>query len=266
MSLLIDEGLVLTSSGSTDRNTLGSSGNNLQITTNNGNIRFQTTNPSGIIFTRPIDFGGTGGISNLFEMRGRNASGTIALLATNSSLLFRTNATTQLQIQAGGAITFTNNPRLLTAASSSSSTQLMSMNNCMTTTTFTPTMTGNSGGVATIDTGSSYGRYTRIGDIIWVAINIVLTSIGTIGAAEDVRIGLPVTSTGATQTINISKITNLNMATRTSCFDILPFINASNSFFTLKCHLLATDNDVVDLNGSQIDNNTEFSFSGFYFV
>lgn len=57
--------------------------------------------------------------------------------------------------------------------------------------TWTPTLEGNSGGVATMD-AATYGSFIKTGNLVYAQIYIQLTNKGTIGAGETIRIeGLP---------------------------------------------------------------------------
>lgn len=263
MSLLIDNGLVLSNTTSTDRNTINSNGNNLEVTTSAGNLLLNTTSASGFIVNPNMDFGGSGELHKVAEVRGTTSADTV-YNAVNSSLILNTNSANALTINSTGTITFASQPRLNTATSSTLTNQWMSMNNCMTTTTFTPTLTGTTGSAVLAST--SYGRYTRIADLVFITINIVVSS-STVPDGDNCQIGIPINSaTGFTNGLIISNLKNIDMATVTSYFDCYVPIASNQSYVTIAFHQLATDDTTVTLKGSQIGAGTEFTISGFYFV
>jgi hypothetical protein len=106
-----------------------------------------------------------------------------------------------------------------------------------------------------------------MGNFVFVIINLIMTSIGTIPASEFIRISIPFTTgTGTVQGLNISRVGNLNLSTIPTVFDITAYIAASNNFLTINGRLNDTDDNPTAIIGSQLNNNTEFSISGFYLI
>lgn len=264
MSLQIDNGLILPVLSTTALNFINSNGDNLEITAGNGNIKLQTT--SEVSISKNLNMGTpTGGvIINLNEYRGRSISqGSLNALSAN--LIFKTNNTNQLVISNAGVITYTKQPRLLTATSSTTSNQYMSMNNFMTTTSFTPTIFTDSGS-GVINSSTSYGRYSRFGRIVFIIINIELSSVGTLNALETLKIGLPLSSS-QNQTLNISKMNNIVYTGSISqSFDMYPAISSSDSYFTIEAKISDSSSTTSPFLGQQIASNSEIAFSGLYFV
>jgi hypothetical protein len=264
MSLIIDNGLVLSNTTTTDRNTINSNGNDLEITSNNGNIKFQTTGNVVMLKNLNLGAGGGGGeLTNVSELRSRTVS-SLALNAVSASLIFKTNNTNQLTISSAGTITFTNQPIMNVATSSTTTNQLLSMNNFMTSITFTPSVF-TSLGTGVIDNVNSYGRYSRFGNIVFIIYNIVMTDASPLGAA-DLRISLPITPSQFSS-LNISKLNNfVYTGSITSSFDMYPTISASVNYFTIDAINTAVSSSTVTIKGTNFGNSTEISMTGFYFV
>ncbi len=262
MSLLIDDGLVLSNTTTTDRNLIESSGNDLVITTNNGDILMQST--TGFTFGKNCDLV-NGSIHNTGEYRGTSTSNTNISAQTGYNINLKTNGTNRVDID-NTKITFTKNPQLLTATSATANGQLMPMNNFMTNASYDPKVTTASGD-AGMNLSSTYGRYCKIGNLVYITINVVLNAKGTLVDTESIRISLPInTTTGAVQNLSVSKLTNLDMTTVTSVFDAYAYLAASSSYAIIYYKKLATDTTVFALQGNQMTNTTQIAIGGFYFT
>jgi len=264
MSLLINDGVVLSNPTSTDRNSINSNGNNLEFNTNAGNVRLDSL--SEIQSGKSIIFSGAnstiGEIHKLTTLLGR--TNTLGIV-NGSQLKLKTNNTDQVTINSSGVANFVNNPQLNTPTLTSSTNQLMSMYNIMTMTDYTLTLTSNTGS-ATLSS-SSIAKYIKMGNFVFVVINLIMTSIGTIPAGESIRISLPFsTAAGTVQGLNISRVANLNFSTIATVFDITASIAANSNFAAVFGRINATDDNPTAIVGSQLNNNTEFSMSGFYLI
>lgn len=269
MSLIIDNGLILPSPTTSDRNTFDSTGSGLTISTSNGNIIFNSTqefNASGNINLLDFNTNLGGKIHKTSGIRGRtNGAGLLNANTASNYVSVKTNNTTQFKINNVEAI-YTNNPQMITPTSSTAGSQYLSMNNFMSYTTFTPTIT-TSGGVGNVNTTNSYGIYLRFGSIIYLTINIEVLSVGTLEPANQIRIGLPFTSASSqVQSLTTSRLNDLDMTTITSCLDIYGYIGASQNYFSVGFKQLATDDTPSFMVGSQIKANTALAFSGYYFI
>jgi hypothetical protein len=272
MSLIVDNGLVLTDTITTNRNTIDSSGNNLIISSNNGDIRFQTTGEISINKNLNLgntsSSGGSGQLHKVLEVKGKTtATSSISggSSGINAGIVLKTNNVDRVGISSTGIINFlTNQPRLNTATSSTTTNQFMSMNNFMSLIDYTPTLYTTSG-TATIDATTSYGKYARFGSIVFLTIFIELTSTGTIGTAEEVRIGLPFTA-DERGVLNISAFNNVTFASGlTAAFDIYPTIELNN-YFTLETFDSTTATATTPILGGNITNTSQIAVSGFYFI
>lgn len=269
MSLLIDNGLVLSDTTSTNRNTINSNGNNLEITTTVGDLIIQTSSASAnpIIITPDCNFGGNGEIHKLAELRGRSSTQFYLNAVGTANLRLNTNNSDKIVINNAGVITFSSQPRLNTATSSTTTNQWMSMNNCMTMTTFNPTLSTSTGS-CTLDATASYGKYMRMADLVYVVINVVVTGLGTAATDNAVSIGgLPFAGqSGQTSSLNVSNVKNISFATVASCFDILASVASNASTVGLSCHREANDDGLFSFRGTQLTNTFEITVSGFYLV
>ena len=262
MSLLIDDGLVLSNTTTTDRNLIQSNGNDLVIATNNGNVAFQSL--TGFTFGKNCNMA-KGNLQNVRELRGQTSATNNISAKTGYKVNLKTNSTNQVVIE-DTKIAFTKNPRLNNATSSTSNGQLMSMNTFMTTTTYPITMT-TTAGFAILDNTLTYGRYCVIGNIVYVTINIVVTNRNTLGSTQVIRISLPInTPSDTVQNLTVSKITNLNMATITSVFDVYAYLPAVSNIANIYYKKLAVDTAVSTLQANQITSTFQITIGGFYFI
>lgn len=261
MSLLINDGIILSSPTSTLRNTINSNVNDLEITTNTGDINL--TALTDVRTTKIISLGTTGQIHKVNELRFNSTAD--GIINTSTTLFLKTNNTNQASIDSSGKITFVNQPRMNVQTSSTTNGQAMTLNNASSWTTF-PITVSNSGGSATVDGTLSYGRYMQMGNIVFVIFNAVLTSVGTLSSAVGVNFSLPFATTLNSMGLSLGKIENLNMTTITQCFDITVSAGSGNTYFNLYSRSLATSNDQVIIIGSQMSNNTVISVSGFFLI
>jgi hypothetical protein len=261
MSLLIDDGLVLSNTTTSDRNLIQSNGNDLIITTNNGDALLQSI--IGFTFGKNCNME-KGNLHRVGEFRGSSSTTNNISAQTGYKVNLKTNKINQVIIE-DTKIMFTNNPRLTSATSSTTNGQLMSMNNFMSVISYTPVVS-TTNGTATLN-ASSYGRYCRIGNMIYITVNVLLSSLGTLEPLLGVRISLPFQSTSSTvQNLIISKLTNLDMTTITSVFDAYLYIAANTINPIIFYKKLAADSAVSTLQGNQLTNTSQIAFGGFYFI
>ena len=261
MSMIIDDGLVLSNTTTTDRNLIQSSGNDLVITTNNGDALLQSL--TGFTFGKNCNMA-KGNLHRVGEFRGQSTATNNISAQTGYKVNLKTNHTNQVTIE-DTKIAFTQNPRLTAATSSTANNQLMSMNTFMTTTTYSPTVTTTNG--TAVLNSSSYGRYTRIGNMVYITVNVVLSSLGTLEPLLGVRISLPFQSpSGAVQNLIISKLTNLDMTTITSVFDAYLYIAANTINPIIFYKKLAVDTAVSTIQANQLTNTSQIAFGGFNFI
>lgn len=260
MSLLIDDGLILQNTTTTNRNTIQSSGNDLVITTNNGDIQFQST--SDFIFNKNCDM--VKGTITAGEYRGTNTETNINA-QTGYKINLKTNNTNQVVIE-NTKITFTKNPSLTVATSSTTNGQLMSMNNFMTILNYTPNIS-TSNATGNINTTTSYGKYCTLGNIVYVLINIEISSTALASSTNAIRIILPFpAASGTVQSLTLSKLTNLNMTTVTTFFDGYGYIASGSNYLNIYYKKAATDDNVTAMTGNQTTTGTQMTFSGYYFI
>lgn len=260
MSLLINDGIILSSPTSTLRNTINSNGNDLEIITNTGDIIL--TALTDVRTTKIISLGTTGQIHKVNELRFNSTAD--GIINTSTTLFLKTNNTNQASIDSSGKITFVNQPRMNVQTSSTTNGQAMTLNNASSWTTF-PVTVSNTGN-ATVDGTLSYGRYMKMGNLIYMIYNVVLTSVGTLGTGSQVEFSVPFATTLNSVGLTVGKVENLNMGTITQCFDITASMGQNDNYFLLYSRSLATSNDQTVIVGSQMSNNTAISVSGFYLI
>lgn len=159
-----------------------------------------------------IDFDTSGGIeitndinlNNNEIQNAQNITSTNNLIikgvSSTSNIRVKTNNTTNrmrlFQLSSLPQITFSSNPETLTAKTQTLRSELMTMNSFMTViTTFTPALNSSDGGTGqTYSTSSTYCRYVKMGNIVYMSYRVTLTSKGALVSTGDVRLTLPLTS------------------------------------------------------------------------
>lgn len=130
---------------------------------------------------------------------------------------------------------------------------------------FTPTFTA-----ATAPTGVAYsvqsGYYLKVGNTVFFALAIVLTSKGTGGSGNIFIGGLPFTSLAATSATspwtNSARISNVTLDTGYTQF--VSLVQSNNN----RCNMVEMGSGVAALNlqWSAASNTSSFQVEGFYFV
>lgn len=126
--------------------------------------------------------------------------------------------------------------------------------------TFTPEL--NFGGASTGITATRTGRYTRIGNVVYWAVHIALTSKGTATGAATIA-GLPFTSINsapnATSAVGLAENINLPAGADWACGVIFN----SSTEITLRASGNISN---VNLNDTNFANNSGLRMEGFYYI
>lgn len=127
---------------------------------------------------------------------------------------------------------------------------------------FTPTFTANTTPPTGVTYGSQIGNYTRIGRVVFIRIQLILSSKGA-GGVGSARIGgLPFSILGAGAAAVMScSVSNVDLAAGFSWLSARPQVAGTNISLPQAGDNIAE----VALPWSQCNDNSEFYISGFYF-
>ena len=168
---------------------ISNNGNNLDIVNTTGNI--QLTPTIGITATNEV-----------LNMNGKNIIDATSVSNTSNLTIegvgtgeidFKvptTQTTPMMDVKNTGIVNFDTLP--LITGTSTGANQMLRYNNFTTSSSYTPTVSGDIPGIGTVTYGSRSGTFYRIGNLVFFRAAVVVNAISGITLTNELRISLPV--------------------------------------------------------------------------